>query len=159
MQVAVVGAGYCSGEIYELAFRVGQLLAERGCVVINGGLGGVMEASAKGAKSRGGLVVGILPGGAEEANPYVDIRVVTHMGHARNVIIVHSADAVVSVGGGYGTISEIAIALKEGKIVASLKPPVVLKGMKVFEKPEDAVDYVISEYRKKQLGSSPHRSP
>jgi uncharacterized protein (TIGR00725 family) len=66
------------------------------------------------------------------------------MGHARNVIIVHSCDALISVGGGYGTISEIAIALKEGKRVASLKPPVVIEGMRVFETPEEAVNYCIS---------------
>ncbi len=148
MQVGVVGAGFCDKEIYELAYRVGQLIAERGCVLINGGLGGVMEASAKGAKSRGGLVVGILPRGDDEANPYVDVRIATHMGHARNVIIVHSSDAVISIGGGYGTISEIAIALKEGKPLASLRPPVVLEGMRVFEDPEEAVDYVISSARR-----------
>lgn len=113
-------------------------------MLINGGLGGVMEASAKGAKSRGGLVVGILPHGMEEANPYVDVKITTHMGHARNIIIVHSSDALISVGGEYGTISEIAIALKEGKKVASLKPPMIIKGMKVCKTPEEAVDYCIS---------------
>ncbi len=143
MQIGVIGAGTCDKEIYDLAYRVGELIAENGCVLINGGLGGVMEASAKGAKSKGGLVVGILPGDKDVANPYVDIRIATRMGHARNVIIVHSSDALISVGGGYGTISEIAIALKEGKRVASLRPPVVMEGMKVFEKPEDAVKYCL----------------
>ncbi len=144
MQIGVIGAGSCDKEIYELAFRVGQLLAEKGCILINGGLGGVMEASARGAKSRGGITVGILPRRCEEANPFIDIRIATDMGHARNMILVHSSDALISVGGEFGTISEIAIALKEGKPVASIRPPVVLKGMKVFEKPEDAVNYVLS---------------
>ncbi len=143
MQIGVVGAGFCDDETYRLAYRVGELIAERGHVLVNGGLGGVMEASARGAKSKGGVVVGILPGGVEEANKWIDIRIATRMGHARNVIIVHSSDAIVSVGGGYGTISEISIALKEGKRVASLKPPVVLEGMEVFENPEDAVDFVL----------------
>lgn len=145
MQIGVIGSGSCDDEVYQLAFRVGQLLAEKGCILINGGLGGVMEASAKGAKSKGGITVGILPAGAEEANPYIDIKIATHMGHARNMIIVHSSDALISVGGEYGTISELAIALKEGKRVASLKPPVILKGMKVFEKAEEAVEYVLKD--------------
>ncbi len=144
MQIGVIGSGFCDEETYELAYKVGQLLAERGCVVINGGLGGVMEASAKGAKSKGGLTVGILPRSAKDANPYIDIKIATDMGHARNMIIVHSSDALISVGGEYGTISEIAIALKVGKRVASLKPPVVLKGMVVFDKAEDAVNYAVS---------------
>ncbi len=144
MQIGVIGAGSCDEEIYNLAYRVGQLIAEKGHILINGGLGGVMEASAKGAKSKNGLVVAILPAGKEYCNEYSDIRVATNMGHARNVIIVHSSDALVSVGGGYGTISEIAIALKEGKRVASIRPPVVIRGMKVFDDPEEAVDYVLS---------------
>ncbi|MCX8189583.1 MAG: TIGR00725 family protein [Nitrososphaeria archaeon] len=143
MQIGVIRSGICDGEIYQLAFRVGQLLAEKGCILINGGLGGVMEASAKGAKSKGGVTVGILPGGADEANPFIDIKIATNMGHARNMIIVHSSDALVSVAGEYGTISELSIALKEGKRVASLRPPVILKGMKVFESAEDAVEYVV----------------
>jgi len=144
MQVGVIGAGFCDEETYRLAYRVGELLAEKGCILVNGGLGGVMEASAKGAKSKGGITVGILPRGVEEANPYIDIKIATDMGHARNVIIVHSCEALISVGGEYGTISEIAIALKEGKSVASLKPPVLLKGMKVFERAEDAVNYILN---------------
>ncbi len=144
MQIGVIGAGKCDEELYNLAFRVGQLIAERGHVLINGGLGGVMEASAKGAKSKGGLVVAVLPRKKDYCNEFADIKIATDMGHARNIIIVHSSDALISVGGGYGTISEIAIALKEGKRVASLRPPVLMEGMKVFETPEEAVDYCIS---------------
>ncbi|WP_202320322.1 TIGR00725 family protein [Archaeoglobus neptunius] len=145
LQIGVIGAGRCDEKIYRTAFRVGQLIAERGHVLINGGLGGVMEASARGAKSRNGTVVAVLPGKMDYCNEFSDIRIATDMGHARNVIIVHSSDALISVGGGYGTISEIAIALKEGKKVASLYPPVVIDGMKVFETPEEAVDYCISD--------------
>ncbi|MDK2795278.1 MAG: hypothetical protein PWQ58_477 [Archaeoglobaceae archaeon] len=151
MQIGVIGASVCDEETYEIAFRVGQLLAEKGCILINGGLGGVMEASAKGAKSKGGITVGILPRKISEANPFIDIKIATDMGHARNMIIVHSSDALISIGGEYGTISEIAIALKEGKPVASLRPPVVLKGMKVFEKPEDAINYILSFSRSQSL--------
>jgi len=133
MQIGVIGGGECDEEIYRIAYRVGELIAERGHVLINGGLGGVMEASAKGAKSKGGLVVAILPRKKDFCNDFSDIRIATDMGHARNIIIVHSSDALISVGGGYGTISEIAIALKEGKRVASIKPPVILRGMKVLK--------------------------
>ncbi len=145
MQIGVIGAGQCDEETYRTAFRVGQLIAEKGHILINGGLGGVMEASARGAKSRNGLVVAILPRRKEICNEFSDIRIATDMGHARNVIIVHSSDALISVGGGYGTVSEIAIALKEGKRVASINPPVVMEGMRVFETPEEAVDYCISD--------------
>lgn len=144
MQIGVIGAGECDEEIYRIAYRVGELVAEKGHVLVNGGLGGVMEASARGAKSKGGLVVAILPRKKDLCNEFADIRIATDMGHARNIIIVHSSDALISVGGGYGTISEIAIALKEGKKVASIEPPVVVKGMKVVETPEEAVDYCIS---------------
>ncbi|MEM0303370.1 MAG: TIGR00725 family protein [Archaeoglobaceae archaeon] len=145
MQIGVIGSGSCDEETYKLAYRVGELIAERGCILINGGLGGVMEASARGAKSKGGITVGVLPRGVEEANPYIDIKIATNMGHARNMIIVHSSDALISIGGEYGTISELAIALKERKRVASLKPPVILRGMKIFENAEEAVDYVLSD--------------
>ncbi|MDI9609985.1 MAG: TIGR00725 family protein [Archaeoglobales archaeon] len=145
MQIGVIGSGSCDEETYKLAYRVGELIAEKGCILINGGLGGVMEASAKGAKSKGGITVGVLPRGVEEANPYIDIKIATNMGHARNMIIVHSSDALISIGGEYGTISELAIALKERKRVASLKPPVILRGMKIFETAEEAVDYLVSD--------------
>ncbi|MEM0215381.1 MAG: TIGR00725 family protein [Archaeoglobaceae archaeon] len=145
MQIGVIGSGFCDEETYKLAYRVGELIAEKGCILINGGLGGVMEASARGAKSKGGITVGVLPRGVEEANPYIDIKIATNMGHARNMIIVHSSDALISIGGEYGTISELAIALKERKRVASLKPPVILRGMKIFETAEEAVDYVLGD--------------
>ncbi|WP_456368497.1 TIGR00725 family protein, partial [Geoglobus sp.] len=132
------------GDVCEFAFRVGQLLAERGCVVINGGLGGVMEAVSRGVKSRNGVVIGIVPGKDRMmANPYCDYVIATNMGHARNMIIVHSSDALIAVGGGYGTVSEIAIALKEGKTVVAYKPPVKLDGLIEVETPEEAANRVV----------------
>lgn len=142
MQIGVIGSGVCDKELYNLAYRTGELIAEKGHILINGGLGGVMEASARGAQSRGGLVVGILPRGITECNQWIDVKIATYMGHARNIIIVHSSDALISVGGEYGTISEIAIALKEGKKVASLRPPIIMKGMRVFDDPKDAVEFI-----------------
>ena len=141
IQIAVVGSERCDERLYHIAYEVGRLLAERGCVVINGGLGGVMEASAAGAKLKGGLTVGIIPSDRkEDANQYIDVVVVTDMGHARNVVIAQSCDAMIAVGGGFGTISEMAIALKLGKKVVAIEPEVVLPGVEIAESPEEAVD-------------------
>ncbi len=143
MLVGVIGASRCDERLYKVAMRVGELIAEMGWILVNGGLGGVMEASARGAKMRGGLTVGILPGESrDDANPYIDIAIVTNMGHARNVIIAHTCDALIAVGGEYGTVSEIAIALKIGKPVFAIDPPVVLPGLKVVKTPEEAVGEV-----------------
>ena len=100
MQVGVIGSGSCYDDICQAAFRIGQILTEKGCVVINGGLGGVMEAVSRGAKSRNGVVIGIVPGKDRRmANRYCDYVIATDMGHARNMIIVHSSDALIAVGG------------------------------------------------------------
>jgi hypothetical protein len=143
MQVGVIGSSFCGEELYKIAYRVGELLAKKGYVLINGGLGGVMEASAKGAMEAGGVVVGIIPqAGKKGANRYCSIVIATNMGHARNMIIVHSSDAIISVGGGYGTISETAIALKEGKKVIAISPEIMLPGVIVASTPEEAVERI-----------------
>jgi uncharacterized protein (TIGR00725 family) len=121
MIIAVIGNSSCSPEEAKLAETVGELLAQRGVTLICGGLGGVMEAVCRGAKSKGGLTVGILPGqDSSMANPWVDIPVVTSLGEARNVAVVKSAQAVIAIGGGYGTLSEIAYALKSSIPVIGL---------------------------------------
>jgi hypothetical protein len=113
MIIAVIGDSSCSPEEAKLAETVGELLAQQGATMVCGGLGGVMEAVCRGAKSKGGLTVGILPGqDSSIANPWLDIPVVTGIGEARNVAVVKSAQAVIAIGGGYGTLSEIAYALK-----------------------------------------------
>jgi uncharacterized protein (TIGR00725 family) len=100
---------------------VGRLLAERGAVLVCGGLGGTMEAACRGARGAGGTTIGILPGlDRADANPYVDVAVPTGLGEARNALVVRAADVVIAVGGGYGTLSEIALALKAGKRVIGL---------------------------------------
>jgi uncharacterized protein (TIGR00725 family) len=119
--VAVVGPGDAAPEEIDKAEAVGRALAARGAVVVCGGLGGAMEAACRGAKEAGGTTVGILPGldrGA--ANPWVDVAVATGLGEARNALVVRAADALIAVGGGYGTLSEIALALKGGKPVTGL---------------------------------------
>ena len=112
--ISVIGASNCSAKESKLAEEVGRELARRGAVVICGGLNGVMEAVCRGAKSEGGLTVGILPGNnRRDANTYVDIPIITGIGYARNSIVAKSGQAVIAVGGKYGTLSEIAYALQD----------------------------------------------
>jgi uncharacterized protein (TIGR00725 family) len=119
--VAVVGPGEASPDEIAAAERVGSELARRGAVVVCGGLGGVMEAACRGAKEEGGTTLGILPGvDRSAANPYVDVAVATGLGEARNALVVRAADALIAVGGAYGTLSEIALALKGGKRVVGV---------------------------------------
>jgi len=123
LQIGVIGGGKVGRELYSLAEELGRIVGSRGAVVVCGGLGGVMEAACKGAKSAGGLTVGILPGSdRSDANEYVEIAVPTGMGHARNVLIAAASDCLVAVGGEFGTLSEIAIARKLGKPVGVLDP-------------------------------------
>ena len=119
--VAVVGASAGTPSELALGETVGRLLAERGAVLVCGGMGGVMEAAAGGAINAGGTTVGILPTASRlDANPYLTIAVATGMGEARNAIVVRTADVVIAVHGEYGTLSEIALALKMGKPVVGL---------------------------------------
>lgn len=113
MAIGVVGNAICSPEVAKVAEEVGEKIAGHKALLICGGLKGVMEAAAKGAKTRGGMTMGILPGFSKaEANRYIDISVVTGMDQGRNIIIARSSDALIAVGGGFGTLSEIAYALK-----------------------------------------------
>ena len=118
MMVGVIGGRSCSEDIAELSFSIGVAIADEGHHLVCGGLGGVMHHACRGAKSRGGTTIGILPmSDRAAANPYVDIVIPTGIGLARNVIIVLSADFLVAVDGGYGTLSEISYALQFGKKV------------------------------------------
>jgi hypothetical protein len=119
--IAVIGSGDCSAQEARLAEEVGKELARHGAVLVCGGLGGVMAAACKGATLAGGLTIGILPGDSRRsANPYVQIPIVTSLGEARNVIVVKTAQAVIAIGGGYGTLSEIGHALKNNIPVVGL---------------------------------------
>jgi len=112
-RIAVIGERDASRALLREAEDVGRELARRGAVLVCGGMGGVMEAAARGCADAGGLVVGIIPtADAEDANDYVSVPIVTAMGEGRNIIIVRSAQAVIAVGGSYGTLSEIALALR-----------------------------------------------
>jgi hypothetical protein len=119
--VGVVGAGSAEAATALIAEEVGRLLASRGAVVVCGGLGGVMAAACRGAKSGGGTTVGILPGlDRGEANRWVDVAIPTGLGEARNALVVRAADVLIAIGGEFGTLSEIALALKAGKPVVGL---------------------------------------
>ena len=119
-QVAVIGSG---AENEERAEVVGRLLAERGCTVVTGGRGEVMAAAARGAKAAGGTTIGILPGESRaDANPWIDHAVATGIGHARNLAVVASGDAVIAVGGSWGTLAEIGFARRLGRPVVILDP-------------------------------------
>ena len=110
--IAVIGGRQPTRTDAVVAERVGREIARRGAILICGGLTGVMEAACRGARSRGGLTIGVLPGpDASAANPHVLIPIVTNMGYARNVVVVRSADAIIAIGGGYGTLTEIGYAL------------------------------------------------
>jgi uncharacterized protein (TIGR00725 family) len=113
--IAVVGPGSASAPESEAAEEAGAAIADAGCGLVCGGLGGVMEAACRGARSRGGLTVGLLPGSDRDAaNGWVVVALPTGLGEARNALVVRAADAVVAIGGGWGTLSEIALAVKTG---------------------------------------------
>jgi uncharacterized protein (TIGR00725 family) len=121
-QIAVIGGGREDPGLAELAAAVGAGLARAGATVISGGLGGVMEAAGRGAAREGGVVIGIVPGESPlDANPYCTHVVATGIGHARNLAVVASADAVVAIGGEWGTLSEIAFARRLGRPVIALE--------------------------------------
>jgi len=110
--IGVIGANDCGKKVAKLAHEVGQEIAKTGAILVCGGLGGVMEAACQGAKQQGGTTIGIIPGGKRtEANPYVDIPIVTGLGYARNVLVVRNSQAVIALPGKYGTLSEIAFCL------------------------------------------------
>ena len=152
--IGVLGPAQADAQVLALAEQVGAEIAGRGAVLICGGLGGVMEAAARGAKRAGGLTVGITPGtDAREANPFIDVPVVTGLGEARNVLVVRSSNAVIAIAGSYGTLSEIAFALKLGVPVIGLgtwelrapdgsEPPIIVgeSAVEAVEKALKAID-------------------
>jgi uncharacterized protein (TIGR00725 family) len=125
------------------------LLAERGCTVVCGGLGEVMAAAARGAKAAGGTTIGILPGTSRaDANEWIDHVVVTGLGHVRNAIVAASGDAVIAIGGFYGTLTEIGFARILGRPVVILEPGLEVKGVPRAATPREAVDHVLTSFAK-----------
>jgi uncharacterized protein (TIGR00725 family) len=145
IQVAVIGSG---AEHEDRAERVGRLLAERGCAVVTGGLGEVMAAAMRGAKAAGGTTIGILPGESRlDGNEWLDHVVVTGIGHGRNLAVVASGDAVIAVGGRYGTLAEIGFALTLGRLVVVLEPGWEVDGTLRARTPAEAVEFALAALR------------
>jgi len=139
IRIAVIGGSRPGRQALDMALEVGRLIVRSGAVVVCGGLGGVMEAASRGAREEGGLVVGILPGNSPaDANPWVDIPIATGLGYTRNSLVVMNADAIIAVDGEYGTLSEIAYGLIQGKKVVGLLTWDV-RGVTVAETAEEAV--------------------
>jgi uncharacterized protein (TIGR00725 family) len=138
--IGVIGGSEVSPELYRAAELIGHELATRRAVLITGGLSGVMEAAAKGAKGAGGLTIGVLPGfSPADANPYIDLPIVTGLGEVRNIIIVRTAAVLIAVGGGYGTLSEIAFALRLQKPIIGLNSWPVADAIIWVQTPQEAV--------------------
>lgn len=145
MQVAVVGSG---AEHEHAAEEIGRLLAERGCVVVTGGLGEVMAAAHRGAKAAGGTTIAVLPGERrEDANPWADHVVATGIGHARNLAVAASGDAVIVVGGSWGTLAEIAFARRLGRTVVILEGGLAVDGVERVGSPAEAVARALAGLR------------
>jgi uncharacterized protein (TIGR00725 family) len=139
--VAVVGSGTATGDLYEKAKEVGRLVAERGGVVVCGGLSGVMEAAARGATEAGGVAIGILPDeDRRRQNEYLTYSVATGVGQARNLAVVCSGDVVIAVGGEYGTLSEIGLARKIGRPVIVIEGWDLGEHVSVASSPQEAVE-------------------
>jgi uncharacterized protein (TIGR00725 family) len=147
--VAVVGLGVAAGELYERALEIGRLVAERGGTVVCGGLSGVMEAAACGATEAGGTAIGILPDEDRlRANEYLTYSIPTGMGQARNLAVVCSGDVIIAVGGEYGTLSEIGLALKVGRPVVSLDSWELGGHVILASSPKEAVEVAFEALRR-----------
>ena len=145
LQIAVVGDNNPSPEVIQWAEELGQLLAKSDAVVVCGGLAGVMAAVARGAAGQGGITVGILPTyDAASGNSSLSIVIPSGVGHARNVMVVASGDAVIALPGSYGTLSEIALALKLGKTVIGVNAWADIKGVQTAKTPDEAVTLALA---------------
>lgn len=152
--IAVVGSSVPLKEYEDIAYEVGKLVAEKKWILITGGLGGVMEKACEGAKSKDGLTIGILPGSSKkDANQFVDVPIVTAMQQARNNIIVQTADIIIAIGAGFGTLSEIATALKINKPVFSISSWDVDEKVVRVDEPQEVIkkiEKILSKKKKKK---------
>lgn len=146
IRVGVIGGAAPESRFRAIAREVGRLIAEKGAILVCGGLGGVMEAAARGAKQAGGLTIGILPGGSpKEANPHIDIAVATGMGYSRNNLVVMNSHVLIAVDGSFGTLSEIAYARVHEKTVVGLGTWEI-EGVVQVQSPEQAVELALKEF-------------
>ncbi|MGB2765254.1 MAG: TIGR00725 family protein [Candidatus Aminicenantaceae bacterium] len=139
-RIGVIGGAKADAKSRQIAFRIGQLIAEKGAILVCGGLSGIMEASSRGAKEAGGKTMGILPGNSpDDANPYIDIAIATGLGYSRNSLVAMNADVLIAIDGQYGTLTEIAYGCIYGKKIIGLGTwdiPGVIKA----KSPEEAVE-------------------
>lgn len=154
LRLGVIGPSQADPQTLVLAEQVGNEIGKRGAILICGGLGGIMEAAARGAKRERGLTIGILPtADASSANPFIDVPIATGLGEARNVIVVRSSDAVIAIAGGYGTLSEIGFALRLGIPLVGLgtwqlrAPDGAVPRIIVASSPSDAVEKALEAIR------------
>ncbi len=141
--VGVIGAGECTDSTYRTAQNLGFEIGKRDWILVCGGLGGVMEAAAKGCTEAGGMTLGILPGlKRDSANPYIRIALPTGLGEGRNLLVVRISDILVSISGGYGTLSEMALALKAGKPVIGLKTWEHIQGVQYVSHPDEVIEKI-----------------
>jgi uncharacterized protein (TIGR00725 family) len=144
--VGVIGAGKCSKKIFTLAEEVGKEIARAGAILVCGGLGGVMEGAAKGAKEAKGITIGILPGNSkEEANPYIDMPIVTGIGEGRNLMVIRSSDAIIALPGKYGTLSEISFAVKLEKPIVGISTWDISERILKSKDPKEAVKLALDQ--------------
>jgi uncharacterized protein (TIGR00725 family) len=155
LRISVIGAGEASPEECRLAEAVGRTLAEAGALVVTGGMGGVMEAASRGCREAGGITVGFLPGrDTSKANRWVTIPLATAMGESRNSLVVRTGEAVVAIGGSWGTLSEIALARKMGHSVVLLGEPPVELPLPRAERPEEAAAWALQQALARRKGGS-----
>lgn len=149
--IAIVGAGKCSKKLRDMAADAARYVAEHGGVVVCGGLGGVMEGAARGAKEAGGVTIGILPGVDKgDANEYIDYSIPTGFGEARNILVIRAADGVVAFPGKYGTLSEMAFALKMHKPLVSVGAWKLGENIPLVDDPVEAARMVIEMVEERQ---------
>lgn len=148
-RIGVIGKGDCDRKVSDIAYKVGELIAKSGAYLYCGGLGGVMRAASKGAFEHNGITIGILPGKSiKEANQYIKIPVVTSLSHMRNFVLVNSCELLIAISGGFGTLSELAFALKLGIPIVGIKTWENFSGINYVSSPEEAIDKTIEILKK-----------
>ncbi len=146
IRIGIIGGSSPEPEFRQIAFELGKLIAEKGAVLVCGGLSGIMEAAARGAKQRGGITVGILPGTShQDANPHIDIPIATGLGYSRNSLVAMNADVLIAVDGKYGTLSEIAYGNIYGKKVVGIGTWDI-EGVLKADTAEQAVELALEDY-------------
>ncbi len=149
MNVSVIGGSKCSKKDYEIARELGSLIAKEGWTLICGGKTGIMEAACRGAKEAGGVTVAILPSvDGKDANRFVDIKIPTGLGYARNVLVVRASNIIVAISGEYGTLSEIAFAFNEDRAVVGINTWNI-KGVVKAKDAKTAIRYIKAKFQKR----------